>query len=217
MSPRRGAWRDFRVQLPFLLWLVVLWMLLWNQFTPLALVSGIVVAVVVTRAFRLPTIELSGRINLWYSLVFIVLFLLAVIKGALLVAWQVCDLRRQPGTAIIEVRLRYPDDMIMTHVSVTASLIPGSFVVEADRDRGILYLHFIGARSMQDVEGQRQEVLRWERRIVRAIGTHAQYAQLLADEQAERDERDAAVADTAGQVPPYRPGANRLPSGEDSR
>ncbi|MGF3057403.1 Na+/H+ antiporter subunit E [Microbacterium sp. YY-01] len=184
MSPEipRNAWRDVRIQLPFLLWLVVLWMLLWNQFTVLSLVTGIVVAIFVTRVFRLPTVELSGRINVWWSAVFLTQFLAAVVHGALLVAWQVIDFRRQPGTAIIEVKLRYPDDLVMTHVSVTASLIPGSFVVETDRLRGILYLHFIGARSMDEVEKQRQDVLRWERRIVRAVGSREQYAALRADE-----------------------------------
>src|SRR5690606_787425 len=99
MSPesRRSILRDLALQLPFLAWLVVLWMLLWHQFTPLAFVSGLVVAVFVTRVFRLPTVELVGRINLWYALVFVVRFLWAVLLGALSVTRQVFDFRRQPG------------------------------------------------------------------------------------------------------------------------
>jgi multicomponent Na+:H+ antiporter subunit E len=95
---------------------------------------------------------------------------------------QVFDFRRQPGAAIIGVQLRYADDLIMTHVSVTSSLIPGSLVVETDRDRRILYLHVIGVRTLDDVERQRQGVLRWERRIVRALGSPAQYRALKADQ-----------------------------------
>ena len=48
-----------------------------------------------------------------------------VVRGSLTVAWQVLDLRRQPGAAIIAVPLRIDDDLIMTHTAVTASLIPG--------------------------------------------------------------------------------------------
>ncbi|UUT36621.1 Na+/H+ antiporter subunit E [Microbacterium elymi] len=127
-------------------------MLLWGQFTVLAFVSGLVVALVVTRVFRLPPAELSGRINLWWGLVYIVTFLGAVVVGSLTVAWQAVDWRRQPGAAIIAVPLRTDDDLIMTHVGVTASLIPGSLVVHTDRERRIIYLHFIGVRSMADVE-----------------------------------------------------------------
>ena len=179
---KRGLLRDFLLQLPFMLWLILIWMLLWHQFTPLALVTGILVAIFVTRVFRLPTVELVGRINVWYSLVFIVRFLGAVVLGAMSVAIQVFDFRRQPGAAIVEIPLRYADDIVTTHVAVTASLIPGSLVVESDRDRRILYLHVIGVRSRADVDAFRDEVLRWERRIVRAVGTPEQYAALRADE-----------------------------------
>ncbi|HWU31175.1 MAG TPA: Na+/H+ antiporter subunit E [Microbacterium sp.] len=179
---KRGLLRDILLQLPFMLWLILIWMLLWHQFTPLALVTGILVAIFVTRVFRLPTVELVGRINVWYSLVFIVRFLGAVVLGAVSVAIQVFDFRRQPGAAIVEIPLRYADDIVTTHVAVTASLIPGSLVVESDRDRRILYLHVIGVRSRADVDAFRDEVLRWERRIVRAVGTPEQYAALKADE-----------------------------------
>lgn len=179
---RRRIMRDILLQLPFMIWLVLLWMLLWHQFTPLAIVTGILVAIFVTRVFRLPTVELVGRVNVWHSLVFIVLFLGAVVMGAISVTIQVFDLRRQPGAAIIAIPLRYADDILTTHVAVTASLIPGSLVVESDRDRRILYLHVIGVRTRADVDRFREGVLAWERRIVRAVGTPEQYRALRSDE-----------------------------------
>ncbi len=121
-------------------------------------------------------IALSGRVNLWYGLVFVLEFIGSLVKGSLIVAWQVLDFRRQPGTAIIAVHLRTDDDLIMTHTAVTASLIPGSLIVDADRDRRILYLHVIGVRDHDDVERQRASVLHWERRIVMAVGSRAQLA-----------------------------------------
>ncbi|WP_341995334.1 Na+/H+ antiporter subunit E [Microbacterium sp. LWH7-1.2] len=170
---RRGfvtAWR----QLPFFVWLIALWMLLWGQFTWLAFLTGLVAALVVTRIFRLPPVELSGRVNLWWGLVFVVEFLVAVVLGSLTVAWQVLDFRRQPGSAIIAAQLVTDDDLIMTHVGVTCSLIPGSLIVDTDRDRRILYLHVIGVRDDADAEKQRASVHHWEERIVRAVGSHAQ-------------------------------------------
>lgn len=173
---KRSVLQQIWRQLPFFVWLIALWMLLWGQFTVLAFVTGLIAAVAVTRVFRLPPVELSGRVNLWYGVVFVFSFLGAVVRGSLTVAWQVLDLGRQPGTAIIAVPLRIDDDLIMTHTAVTASLIPGSLIVDADRDRRILYLHVIGVRSEADVEAQRKSVLAWERRIVRAVGSRAQVA-----------------------------------------
>ncbi|MFT4157845.1 MAG: Na+/H+ antiporter subunit E, partial [Microbacterium sp.] len=195
MSPDgRHVWRDVGMQVPFLAWLVVLWMLLWAQFTLLSFVTGLIVAIFVTRVFRLPTVELSGRVNLWYMFTLSAQFLFAVLRGALAVAVQVFDFRRQPGAAIIAVPLKYSDDLMMTHVSVASSLIPGSLIVEADRDRRILYLHVIGVRHQADVEKQRNGVLRWEERIVRAVGTPAQYRALKGDmSRSLSEERSDAV------------------------
>ena len=172
--------RELLRQLPFFLWLIALWMLLWGQFTWLAALTGLIVAIFVTRVFRLPPVELSGRVNLWYGFVFVVTFFAAVVHSSLLVAWQVLDVRRQPGTAIIAVPLRTDDDLIMTHVAITASLIPGSFVLESDRDRRILYLHVIGVRTSADVEKFRDSVVRWKQRIVRAVGTREQVREVEA-------------------------------------
>ncbi|WP_345801039.1 Na+/H+ antiporter subunit E [Microbacterium sp. AZCO] len=182
MSPdsgKRPVFTQLWRQLPFFVWLVALWMLLWGQFTIVAFVTGVVAAVVVTRIFRLPPVELSGRVNLWWGLVFVLEFLVALVRGSLTVAWQVVDPRRLPGTAIIAVPLRIDDDLIMTHTAVTASLIPGSLIVDADRDRRILYLHVIGVRNAADVEKQRASVLHWEERIVRAVGSRAQVKRIV--------------------------------------
>lgn len=177
-TPKERFFRVIMRQLPFLLWLVALWMLLWGQFTVLAAVSGLVVAVLVTVIFRLPAVELSGRLNLWWAFVFVVMFLGAVVRGSLVVAWQVLNPKKEPGTAVIAVPLITDDDMTLTHVAITASLIPGSLIVDIDRDRSILYLHVIGVSGPKDVEKQRESVLRWEGRIVRAFGSRAQLAEL---------------------------------------
>jgi multicomponent Na+:H+ antiporter subunit E len=171
---KRGLLTQVWRQLPFFVWLIALWMLLWGQFTLVAFLTGLVVAVFVTRVFRLPPVELSGRLNLWYGLVFVVTFFLALIRGSLLVAWQVLDPRAVPGSSIIAVQLRTDDDLIMTHTAVTASLIPGSLIIEADRDRRILYLHVLGATTDEEIAHQKRAILGWEARIVRAVGSRGQ-------------------------------------------
>ncbi|MEZ3161869.1 Na+/H+ antiporter subunit E [Microbacterium sp. BWT-B31] len=174
------VWR----QLPFFVWLILLWMMLWGQFTWTAFFTGLIAAVAVTRVFRLPPVELSGRVNLWWGLVFVLAFLGAVVHGALSVAWLVLDPRRPPRSAVIAVHMHIDDDLIMTHTAVTASLIPGSLILEADRDRRILYLHVIGVRDRADIEKQRASVLRWEARIVRAVGSRAQLERIRSERRA---------------------------------
>ncbi|MFJ6678042.1 Na+/H+ antiporter subunit E [Microbacterium sp. NPDC091382] len=191
-SALTGIWR----QLPFFVWLVALWMLLWGQFTVLAFLTGVVVAVFVTSVFRLPPVELSGRLNPWWLLVFTLQFLGAVVKGSLVVALQVVSPRRHPGVSVVAVPLVTDDDLIMAHVGVTASLIPGSLVLETDRDRRILYLHVLGASTDAEVERQRRMVQRWEARLVRAVGSRAQLEAIRAS-QAAADVRTRAKEESS--------------------
>lgn len=175
-------------QIPWFAWLVAVWMLLWGQFTVLAAVTGLLVAVLVTWGFRLPAVEIVGRVRIGHAIVFVATFVVALVRGSLLVAWQVVDPRRAPGAAVIAVPLLVEDDFIMVHTAVTSSLIPGSLVLDVDRGARVLYLHVIGVRTAADLERQRAGVQRWERRIVNAFGTRAQRHQVRSADGARAPE-----------------------------
>lgn len=194
MTPEhRPIFRHAWVQLPYYAWLVVLWMLLWGQFTWLAFVTGVLVTIFVNMVFRLPNIELSGRVSPFWSIVFAVQFLGSVVSGSLHIAWQVLNFGKQPSAGIVGVRLPQADDLLMTHVSVVCSLIPGSLVLEADRVTHTLYFHVLGIKNENDVEKFRQNVLRWERRVVRAVGSRSQN-EWMKQHQAELEAPDAGKA-----------------------
>lgn len=174
MMPRTnlaGMRRTLLHQLPLLVWLVVLWMLLWGSASWLNLLTGIIVAVAVTRIFFLPPVEFSGRFNLWWAIVFIVTFFGDVATGSIHVANLAINPRRLPHSSVIAVKLHTNSDLIMLLVSINISLVPGSLVVEADRFHSMLYVHALDTRDDADVERFRQTVLKAERRIVRVIGS----------------------------------------------
>ncbi len=173
---RQRLWQ----QLPLLAALVVLWMVLWGQFTALSLVTGIVVAIVVTRVFYLPAVELSGRINPWHLLVFLAHFFLDVAVASFQVAFQALSPKPIPRSSVIGIQLRTRSDLVMTLDAIAMSLVPGSLVVEADRERSILYLHTFATETQDDVEAMRRKVLVVEARIVRAIGSKADLERIRA-------------------------------------
>lgn len=184
-----GVGRGILQQLPLLVALVVLWMVLWGQFTWLSLATGLLVAVIVTRVFYLPPVELSGRINLWHTLVFLVHFFLDVAAASFQVAFQALSPRRIPRSSVIGIQLRTRSDLIMTLDAIAMSLVPGSLVVEADRERGILYLHTFATETQDDVEAMRRKVLVVEARIVRALGSRADLERIRTGDSAEAVEK----------------------------
>lgn len=166
-SLRVSLWR----QLPLVVWLVVLWVLLWDDLTILSVVGGVIVAAGVIRAFYLPAVELSGRFNIYWAAVFAARFVFDVVVASVQVAWQAVDLRRLPRSSIIAVSLHTRSDIVLTLTGQAVSLVPGSLVVEVNREETVLYLHVLGTNTFADVETFRRGVLQLEQRLVRALGS----------------------------------------------
>ena len=158
-------------QLPLLIGLVVLWMVLWGMLSWLSLLSGILVAFVVSLVFYLPPVELGGRLNPFWGIVFLVRFLLDLVVASLQVAWLVVRPRGVVENAVIAAPLQTRSDFIMTLTATALSLVPGSIVREVDREQSILYLHVIDAGTSESADRFRAKVRRVERGIVRAVGS----------------------------------------------
>lgn len=167
---REIGWRVWQ-QLPLLIGLVAIWMLVWGSLSWLALVSGILVAVLVTRVFYLPAVELSGRFNPFWFLVFLGRFAFDLVVASFQVAWLAFRPRRVRHNAIIAVDLATRSDFITTAVGIATSLVPGSIVVDVDRDESILYLHVLNTDQLADAERTRARVLQVERSLVRSLGS----------------------------------------------
>jgi len=158
-------------QLPLIVVLVILWMLLWGNVSWLNLVTGLVLAIVVTRVFYLPPVDLTGRLHPWHLAVFVGNFAWQLVTASFLVAAQAFAKRPVSRNSVIAVQLYTRSDLIMTLTAIALSLIPGSLVLEADREKSILYLHVLNTPDTVAVEKARQQVLLIERRIVRALGS----------------------------------------------
>jgi multicomponent Na+:H+ antiporter subunit E len=168
---RRQVSRQALRQLPYAVWLVVLWLALWGQLTMLALVTGVLVGLLVVRMFYLPPAEAPGRFNPYRFVILAAVFAFDLMRASFHVAWLAVRPRPVAVSAIIQVDLRTRSDLIMTLTAEAITLIPGSFVVEVDRPNTIVYLHVLDAKTKDDVEGMRRTVLAQEERIIRAVGS----------------------------------------------
>lgn len=161
-------------ELPLLLGLLLTWMLLWQEFSWLSLVSGIVVSIVAMRVFYLPPVILAGRFNLWWALRYLCYFLWHLALASAQVALLAVRPGPAPRTAIIAVRLQTRSDFILTLVAMTISLIPGSLVVEVDRFGSVLYLHVLNTPTQHEIQRMRQQTSYIERLLIRALGSRGE-------------------------------------------
>ncbi|MET0590672.1 MAG: Na+/H+ antiporter subunit E [Naasia sp.] len=158
-------------QLPLLVALVLLWLFLWGSFTPVDVLMGVFVAILVTRVFELPPVTLSGRFNPFWLIVFLVDFIWHVILGSVQVAALAFRFGRVPKSSVVEVNLETKSDFVMTLVAIATSLVPGSLILEVDREKSTLFLHVINADDPEHIEKARRDVILTERRLLRALGS----------------------------------------------
>ncbi len=167
-----------RHQLPLLVWLVLVWNLLWGTWSWANLISGLLVALGVTLLLPLPPVVGGARIRPAALLRFLVHFVVDLISSGALVAWQTVRPTGIDRSAIITVQLRTDSDLLLTILTESLTLVPGSMVIDLDREHRTIALHILHVRDESDVERQREGVLAEEDRVVRAFGSPDEIAAL---------------------------------------
>ncbi|MEC5180629.1 Na+/H+ antiporter subunit E [Arthrobacter sp. CG_A4] len=169
---------SLRQELPLLVWLVIVWCALWQDFRPGNLLFGSLVAVVVARLFYLPPVELGGRFNVLRALPFAVVFLGRVVAASFQVLYLAVAKGPAVISAVVAVPLRSHSDLLVTATGHVISLIPGSLVVDVDRSTSTLYIHGINVRDATDAAKLRKDVRDTEAGLIRIMGTRAELSAL---------------------------------------
>ena len=160
-----------RHQIPLLVWLVLVWILLWGSWSWADLISGVLVALLVTVLLPLPAVTGGLRVRPWPLVSFVGHFLADLVVSGAQVAWQTLRPGGHGQSAIVRVQLRVDSDLLLTVVAEVLSLVPGSLVLDLDREERTIALHLLHVRGRWDVDRQKAGVLAMEDRVVRAFGT----------------------------------------------
>ena len=176
---RRGGFQPRAI-----LAVAVLWTFLWDSITWGNVVNGLLIGLVITTVLPLPSVPYRGRIHPLRFLGLIGRFL----RDLVVASFQLSLLALRPKAAetgsIIEVKTRVHSDLYLTILAVMISLVPGSTVVEARRQAGVLYVHELGVHTREQADSARADVLAQERLLVRAIGSKDEIA--LVDGEREK-------------------------------
>lgn len=175
---------SLRTEAPLLVWLVLVWGALWQDFSLGTLVFGAVLALVVVHTFYLPPVQLGGRFNVVQFLIAVVefvreltvasfhVFALAVVRG------------RTMRSSLVAVPLRTRSDLILTATASVTGLVPGSVVVEVDRAGSTLYLHCLDVTTAEGADRVRETVRTTEARLIKMMGSREELDRLDAGDRA---------------------------------
>lgn len=193
---RDAALSRLRRDGPVLAALVLVWMLLWGTLSWANLLSGIVVAVAVMALLPLPSVPAGLRLRPLPAVVFFTRFAYDLLSASIHVA--ILAVRpRPPHGAIISVQARSDSDLLLTMLSQALCLVPGSIVIDLDREKRLVSLHVIDIPTYEDLRREKLKVLAQEERIVRAFGRPEDIAAL-----GRRESGAATSANHAAQTTP---------------
>jgi multicomponent Na+:H+ antiporter subunit E len=173
-----GLGHRVRHQFPLLAWLVLVWILLWGTWSWANLISGVLVSLAVTTLLPLPPVVGGTRFRPVAFVHYLGYFAWDLMVSGAQVAWRTLSPRGIRNSAIIEVRLRTDSDLLLTIVAESVTLVPGSLVIDLDREDRSVALHVLHVDGPADVERARSRVLAMEERVVTAFGTAEEVAAL---------------------------------------
>ena len=176
MTAPEPADHRLRDQLPLLVSLVLVWNLLWGTWSWANLISGTVVALAVTWLLPLPPVSGGARFHPVAVLRYLGHFVVDLATSSAQVAWEAIRPGGLRHGAIISVQLRTDSDLLLTMIAESLCLVPGSIVIDLDREERTFALHLLSVRDLAEVAEQRAGVLAVEERVVRAFGSAAEIA-----------------------------------------
>ncbi len=178
--------RRLALQPRAILTIAIVWVLLWDRVSWGNFINGIAVGLLVTLAFPLPSIEFRGYPRPHRVLWVVVRFLTDLVTASIQVVLLVFT-GRPFKNAVTEVQLRSRSDFYLTITAELTSLVPGSVVVDVRRSTSTLYLHLLDVGKPGEIERNVERVLAVEERVVRAIGSSDEIAEL--ERRKREDER----------------------------
>lgn len=150
--------------------MLLVWLALWGSVTPLNLVGGVVVVVVLTLLFPLPHVRGSRRVSPVHVVVLGAHVLLDLLRSSVQIAWLSIRPGPPPAGAIVAVQLREHSDSVLVTTAQLLTLVPGTLTVDMDVPSGTLYVHVPVTGSAEDVPAEvREQVHRLEARVRRAL------------------------------------------------
>ncbi|WP_133725376.1 MULTISPECIES: Na+/H+ antiporter subunit E [Pseudonocardia] len=187
-TARPGNWRR---RIPQVLALALVWVLLWGSLTPMAIIGGLIVGLLVTVIFPLPVLPERLPIRPLKLLRLIGFLIRDLVVSGVRVSSVTLLHGPRARSGIIGLPLCSSSDRTTTTIVAACALTPGSFTLQIDRRRRRWYVYALGLHRPGSVERVCSDMMLLQMRVIDAVGS---------DQDVQRC-RTAMEAVTAGREP----------------
>lgn len=192
--------RDLALKLALLTWLTGVWVLLWGNVTPANILGGLAVALFVVFALALPKVPVEGRFHplSFVRLVGVLVWYAAV--STVQVAWASVRPGDSPRNAILRYRVRVKSDLVLTLMVDALNMVPGTLVLEIDRDERTIYIHAFDVGKPGAIDQFRTLVRAYENAFVATFERDSEWHPADHSNSNSDPAEDEAAADTARDI-----------------
>jgi multicomponent Na+:H+ antiporter subunit E len=149
-----------------LLWLMLVWILLWGTVSAANVISGLVIALVITLLLPLPAVPVEGRVHPISLMRLIGLVAWYLVLSSLQLAWLAVKPGPPPLSAVLRVHMAIKSDLVLALAVNIINLTPGTIVLEIDQVRRMIYVHVIDVGSNRAVTRFYRQIAQIERLLV---------------------------------------------------
>jgi multicomponent Na+:H+ antiporter subunit E len=161
--------RAWALRVWVLCWLVLVWILLWGTVSAANVLSGVVIALLITVLLPLPAVAVEGRLHPLSLARLMLVVSWYLVMSSLQVAWLAIKPGSPPRSAVMRIRFGVKSDLVLALGVNAINLTPGTMVLEIDRDQRFLYIHVLDVASSRTVNRFYHEVATLERLLIRAF------------------------------------------------
>lgn len=152
MSPLRELMnRDNVLRVGVLIWLAVVWVALWGQVSTANVLAGLAVGAIIMVTLPLPRIPVRGRLRLLPLLKLVAVSVYYGLESSLQLAWFALRPGPPPVSGVLKVQFAFRSDLVLVLCTNLLNLIPGTMVLEIDREQCVVYVHVIDVGSEKAV------------------------------------------------------------------
>lgn len=153
--------------LALLVWLLLNWVPDWQHFIVGVFIAGFVAFMTGDMFVQRPHLFKHVQRYLWF-LYYIPMFLWECIKANIDVAYRVAHPNIPIHPGIVKVKTGLKSDTALTFLANSITLTPGTLSVDIDKEKGILYVHWINVKK-EDTEGATELIVMRFEKILKRI------------------------------------------------
>ncbi|KZM71019.1 Na+/H+ antiporter subunit E [Nocardia terpenica] len=181
--------RDVLVRIGVLVWLALVYTALWGDLNLANALAGLAIGALVMLALPLPRVPIHGRLHPLSLLELVALSAYYAIESSVQIAWFAIRPSGPPVSGVLRVRLSIRSDLVLVLCTDLLNLIPGTMVLEIDRETHTVWVHVLDVGSDAAVDNFYRTTRRLEHLLIRSFERPAEWHETTTPARRSKEER----------------------------